>query len=323
VHFPVALRRREAEQILTVQLVGDRPECRPEILPVADLGVAAAGLLRDDRQAGIGQIRGDHRLQPAAPQTRVHRLAASTAHADGVDHHVFLARAVDDLGLTDHALLETERHRVFAIAQHEDDGARVALSFSLERIQRVVARAPERRRRIRGDRGRERPPKFFEIVRELRADDDLMAERADAHDIVFLQTPEQLLGSRAQQLEVALHAARDVEEHDQANRLRRVVEERNRLRLAFVAQLEIVLGERGDEPAVAVGDGDERADDVARPTEDGRLLRRGAGRERNRNARRVHEMANHGTVFLITRQALLQSYHGRGIIVPFPSEDRR
>ena len=51
-------------------------------------------------------------------------------------------------------------------------------------------------------------------------------------------------GTVAQQLQIALHAARHVEQHDQTNGLRRVVEERDRLGLAFVADLEVFLFER-------------------------------------------------------------------------------
>ena len=77
---------------------------------------------------------------------------------------------------------------------------------------------------------------------------------------------------RAQQRQVAFHAARDVEHDDEPDRLRRVVEERDRLRLALVADLEIVLFEIGDQASVVVRDRDEHADRVAGAAE-GRLLR--------------------------------------------------
>src|SRR5438045_2847483 len=53
VHLAVAFRRREAKQILTVQLVGDTFERSPEILPEPDFRVAGASLFRNDCEAGV------------------------------------------------------------------------------------------------------------------------------------------------------------------------------------------------------------------------------------------------------------------------------
>ena len=80
----------------------------------------------------------------------------------------------------------------------------------------------------------------------------------------------------AQQRQVALHAAGDVEHDDQPDRLGRVVELGDRLRLALVAHLEVVLRQRRDEPAVSIGHGDEDTDGVAAAAED-RLLEPGRG----------------------------------------------
>ena len=90
-----------------------------------------------------------------------------------------------------------------------------------------------------------------------------MSERAEAHTVVGTEPGQQFPGALAQQRQIALHAARDVEHHDEADGLWRVVEERDRLRLAFVTNLEVLLLERGDETAVTIGDGDEHADGVA------------------------------------------------------------
>ena len=88
-----------AEEVLAVELVGDPGKGVREILAEANLQVAAAGILRDAGQAGIRQIGGQHRLEAAGTDSRLHRPLAAAAHADGVDHHVLGARAVDDLGL--------------------------------------------------------------------------------------------------------------------------------------------------------------------------------------------------------------------------------
>jgi len=104
-----------------------------------------------------------------------------------------------------------------------------------------------------------------------------MSKRAEANCVVGAKPPEQLAGTVAQQLQIALHAARHVEQHDEANGLRRVVEERDRLRLAFVADLEVFLFERRDQTPVAIGDGGENANVIGGAAE-GRLLLRGSAK---------------------------------------------
>ena len=50
-----------------MQLVGDLRKRGAEILPEANLRVAAAGLLRDARETGVGQVGRQHRLEAAGP----------------------------------------------------------------------------------------------------------------------------------------------------------------------------------------------------------------------------------------------------------------
>ena len=109
---------------------------------------------------------------------------------------------------------------------------------------------------------------------------------------------------RAQQRQVALHAARDVQHDDEPDGLGRVVEQRDRLRLAFVAHLEVVPRERRDEPAVSIGHGDEDADGVARAAKD-RLLRRAGAEhpENTRGKRSVREEPRHAHDSFIRRLA--------------------
>ena len=98
-HLAVACGRSKANQVLTVQLVGDASECGAEILSEPNLRVAAAGLLRDAREAGVGEVGRQHRLKVTRTGSRPHRPRATAAHADAVDHPVVIACAVDDLGL--------------------------------------------------------------------------------------------------------------------------------------------------------------------------------------------------------------------------------
>ena len=65
----------------------------------------------------------------------------------------------------------------------------------------------------------------------------------------------------------------------------RVVEERDRLRLAFVANLEVLLLERRDETAVTIGDGDEDANRVTGAAKR-RLLLSGRAKCRAQHTRR-------------------------------------
>src|SRR5689334_16145972 len=53
VEFPVAFGRREAEKILTVQLVGDVGKRGTEILPETNLRVASTGFFGDTREARV------------------------------------------------------------------------------------------------------------------------------------------------------------------------------------------------------------------------------------------------------------------------------
>ena len=91
----------------------------------------------------------------------------------------------------------------------------------------------------------------------------------------------------------------------------RVVEQRDRLRLPFVAHLEVVLRERRDEPAVSIRDGDEDAHGVARAAED-RLLPPGRAKHAKdtRGERSVREKPRHGQHLTYPPGRHLQSYHG-------------
>ena len=195
----------------------------------------------------------------------------------------------------DGTLTKAELAGVLAVAQHEDDLAR--LVTVVERTERLVDRAPERRRRIGRDRGRQRGGERLRVVRERRADGDLVPERADTRDIFRTKPREELRARGAQQRQVALHAAGDIQHDDEPDRPGRVVELGDRLRRAFVAHFEAVLREGRDEPAVPIRHGGEDSNGVAPAAEDG-LIRPGG-------AEHTNETGNECPA----REELLHAYH--------------
>ena len=213
---------------------------------------------------------------------------------DRIDHHVLEARAVDDVPLARRPLAEVDRTGVLAVAQHENDLARlVALA---ERLDRIRQGAPQRRQGVGHDRRRQRGQQFLAVARESRADRDLVAKRPQARHVFWQQPLEELDGGAAQQRQIALHAPGDVEQDDEPDRLRAVVELRERLGLAVVADLEVVAAERRHEPAVPVGHGDEDTDRVASRAEDllceRRRTRCREGQPHQRQAREPERTAN-------------------------------
>ena len=99
-----------------------------------------------------------------------------------------------------------------------------------------------------------------------------------------------------QQRQIALHAARDVQHDDQANRSRRIVEEGDRLRAPLVPQFEIFLFQRGDEAIVAVGHRDEDADQITGTAEDylsGNRHAAGQSEDQDGTQHTAREDANH------------------------------
>ena len=134
------------------------------------------------------------------------------------------------------------------------------------------------------------------VARERRADRDLVAKRPQARHVFWQQPLEELDGGAAQQRQIALHAPGDVEHDDEPDRLRAVVELRERLRLAVVADLEVVAAECRHEPAVPVGHGDEDTDRVASRAEDllceRRRTRCRKGQPHQRQAREPKRTAN-------------------------------
>jgi hypothetical protein len=114
-------------------------------------------------------------------------------------------------------LAKTHGAGVLAVAQDEDHAPRLALVA--ERVHGVVERSPERSRRIGCDRGWQRRLQFLGIAREGGADRDLVSERTDPRLIVWAQPRKKLRRSGSKQLQVALHAARDVQHDDQPDRL--------------------------------------------------------------------------------------------------------
>src|SRR5678815_2438799 len=110
------------------------------------------------------------------------------------------------------------------------------------------------------------------LARKRRADGHVPAEGPDPCRIIRAQVFDELRCAIAKQRQVALHAAGHVEHDDETNRPWRTVEEDDRLRLAIVADLEIVLAQRRDQAAVLIGDGHKRANELASSAKDRRRL---------------------------------------------------
>ena len=205
------------------------------------------------------------------PPGGIDRLRAAAAHPDRVNHHVFAARAIDDVGLARRTLAKARRTAVLAIAQHENHFAAVVLLA--KGAHRLLDGAPERRRRIGRDRRRQRSVELARIVAERWADRDFVPEAPDARDVVLQKTSEELGTRRAEQRCVALHAAGHVEHHDETYGLRGVVELSNRLRRSFVANFEVLLLERRGEPTVSIRHGCEHAHGITSAAKNWWLLR--------------------------------------------------
>src|SRR5262249_43106027 len=109
------------------------------------------------------------------------------------------------------------------------------------------------------------------IRREARAELYLVVERADASLVGRQQTNQELLRGLTEKRNARRHAAARVEHDDDRDRLRLVVEERNRLELVVVEDVEVVLDEARHESLLRVGDGDEHRHEL-RPGLERRLL---------------------------------------------------
>src|SRR5262245_12335590 len=203
-----------------MQLVGDLRERGAEILTKANLYVAAARFLCHARETRVRPVRHQRRLQPSRAEAGHLRPLPATAHPDRVDHHALFARVLDHLDLTDELRTEAGRSAVLPVAQHQNDRAAIVLAAVLEHVEPLVDRPPQRRRRIGRNRARQRGAKLTWIAGEGRTDADIVSESPDAYAVVGAQPPEELFAALAQQLQIALHTARDVEQHDETDGLR-------------------------------------------------------------------------------------------------------
>src|SRR4030095_15597019 len=85
-----------------------------------------------------------------------------------------------------------------------------------------------------GNRGRQCAAKLARVARERGTDDNVTSECPDAGAVIGAEPREELFGGSTQQRQVTLHAARHIQHDDEPDRLRCVVEQRDRLRLAPV-----------------------------------------------------------------------------------------
>ena len=211
--------------------------------PGLNFDVAAAGLLGDSREARIREIVHDRRAQAAGAEARRPALPAPAVHADRVDHHVLVTRAIDDLSLARRVLLDAglpspraappgDRPRILAVAQDED---RAAVVPAL-RPKASIAWSSAFQSGVGASGG-------------IASGSAAASARASCVNSSLIVTSRPKLPTRAkssgrswansvagrlaQDRQVALHAAGDVEHHDEPDRLRRVVEDDDRLRLAL------------------------------------------------------------------------------------------
>src|SRR5688500_3705082 len=147
-----------------------------------------------------------------------------------------------------------------------------AAGGTAEGLNRLVDSPPERCRRLRIDSGRQRGDQFARVTRKRLADDDLLAKRTNPRGVAPPQMLDELGCAAAEEWQVALHAPRNVEQDDQPDVARLIDEERDRLRLSFVANLKVLLSQRRGEPTVPVGDGHIRPNEFAPAAKDGLVL---------------------------------------------------
>ena len=87
----------------------------------------------------------------------------------------------------------------------------------------------------------------------LRMDLQLVVERADLGLVVRMHADDELLRGLLHEVEGEGHAAARVQHDHRSDRLRLVVEVGERLQLAVVVDLEVLLHETGDQATVLVG----------------------------------------------------------------------
>ena len=200
-------------------------------------------------------------------------------HADGVDHDVVVLGA---LHLVLHGLgvaAEVER-LVDSITQREDDAAAL---LEQELVDRPVDRVPQRRRPVSLQIAVQHLEQRIAVRREVvRLDDDVFAEVADAEPILREHAVDERFRGADLQLEVRLHAAAAVEQHDAGDRLD-VVRENGQLLLdAVVVDFEVVAREVGHEAPMRVRDRRVDCDRARRGAERRRLLLRVRDGQRGR-----------------------------------------
>src|SRR5678815_4560485 len=69
VHLAITPRWGESEQVLAVQFVDDARESRSQVLVGSQFDVAPTGVLRDQREPGIGQIGHQRSLKATRAQS--------------------------------------------------------------------------------------------------------------------------------------------------------------------------------------------------------------------------------------------------------------
>src|SRR5262245_33818953 len=97
---------------------------------------------------------------------------------------------IDDLGLADERLAESDWTTVLSVAQHQDHRPPFPIVRKLP--YRLIDGAPQGCRRVRSDERRQRASKFVQIVGEGGADRDLAAECPHSRHVIRGEAREKL-----------------------------------------------------------------------------------------------------------------------------------
>jgi hypothetical protein len=172
--------------------------------------------------------------------------------ADGVDHHVVLLGALHHV-LQRLVVIGELHRRVDAVGEDQNDAAPL---LDQQLVDAPVDRVPQRRRPVFLQFRPEDLDQLVAIRRELVGIDlDVLREAADASLVGRQHRLHERFGGPLLELEVGLHAAAAVEQHDQRDRLDVVGEQRERLPLAVVVDGKIFPREIRHQASARAGDG--------------------------------------------------------------------
>ena len=173
-----------------------------------------------------------------------------TLEPDGVDHDVLLLRSLHGVVQADVVRAEVHGH-VHAVGEHQHHAPTF---LTKERRHPDVHGVPQGRRSVRLQLRPEDPDELVLVARELaRIHLNPSGEAADPRLVGRQQALDERLPRCFDEPEVRLHAPASIEHHDDRDRLNIVGEDRDRLELAVVVDLEVVSLEVRYQASVGAG----------------------------------------------------------------------